>query len=198
MQTASPALAPVWIGGLARTLGGPQQARCGGPLLCLSRDFPGPVSLRQSVPARPQGPDTPQKEARGPAVATRAKVSSTGPGRDMHTDTWCGPVPHSACLPGLTLGWGAGSVRPPWTSSPGTQQDLGPLSASSGRTCSEHQPAGLSEPGCGSGASPRVPNPTHDLPGTNSGLGCGVPRASSASSRGFPAAPGALPSVHVS
>ena len=80
MQTASPALAPVWIGGLARTLGGPQQARCGGPLLCLSRDFPGPVSLRQSVPARPQGPDTPQKEARGPAVATRAKVSSTGPG----------------------------------------------------------------------------------------------------------------------
>ena len=34
----------------------------------------------QSVPARPQGPDTQQKEARGPAMATPAKVSRTSPG----------------------------------------------------------------------------------------------------------------------
>ena len=34
----------------------------------------------QSVPARPQGPETLQREARGPAVATRAKVSRTHPG----------------------------------------------------------------------------------------------------------------------
>ena len=88
---------------------------------------------------------------------------------------WASAWLHSACLPGLTVDWGAGSVRPPWTSSPGTQQDLGPPSAPSGRPCSEHQPPGLSEPGCGGGLHHVFPTPTTNFPGPTLGWGAGSP-----------------------
>ena len=79
MQTASPALGPSVDRRAGSHYGMSHAFQVGRSPLGLSRACPGPVLLRPNVSARTQGPDAPQEEARGPAMATPAKVSRTPP-----------------------------------------------------------------------------------------------------------------------
>ena len=110
MQTASPALGPSVDRRVGLQSGRSPAAQVGRSPPGLSRVCPGPVLLRPNIPARKQGLDTPQEEARAQAQATLAKVqgqlwlpSGLGWGASVSS-----PGPHTR--PGKTLRL---ALRPP-------------------------------------------------------------------------------------